>query len=208
MKRSCVVVPVEDKRQVYRLIKWVDFGDKLYLTKNDDGSIVMMTMRNNYVWYGMRYTPDKKYELCASMTIWRPKYYESCQFITNILGPRLEWMCVGLRSVSTMVKLNAKSPIFKLHTEGGWKDVDLYPYFQQIVEYFDLQEEDAEYHKLTGTLINDVIYTFTALKVAKDCAENNVPVYVEQVLKSSHPDSDISSLYWKSVSAFAKFLSE
>ena len=206
MKRSCVVVPVEDKRQVYRLIKWLDFGDKLYLSKNDDGSVVMMTMYSNYVWYGLRYTKDKQYELCMSMMLWSPRDFTSGKFIPDIFGVERIMEIKGM--TNRMVKLNAKTPIFKLTTESNWTDVDLYPYFQQVVEHFDLQKEDAEYQKLSGTLINNVIGAFTSLNVPKDCAERNAPVYVERVLKTSHPDLDISSLYWKSVSAFAMFLSE
>ena len=206
MKRSCVVVPIADKRQVYRLIRWIDYGDKLYLTKNDDGSVVMMTMHSNYVWYGVRYTPYKKYELCMSMMIWSPKDPSGSQFIADILGVRRLYEVSG--TVNAMVKLNAKSPIFKLYTGGGWSDVDLYPYFNQIVEHFDLQEEDAEYQKLSGSLTNDTIRAFTTLSVSKECAENGIPTRVDQVLRSTSPFTDYFTLYWKCISKFAEFLSK
>lgn len=206
MKRSCVVVPVEDKRQVYRLMRWIDYGDKLYLTKNDDGSIVMMTIHSNHIWYGMRYTPAKKYEFCRSMTIWSPKDLSGGKFIADILGVRQLYEIP--RMSNDMVKLNVKSPIFKLYTEGGWGDVDLYPYFNQIVEHFDLQEEDAEYQKLSGSLTNDVIRSFVTLGVSKECAENGVPTRVDQVLRSTSPYLDHSALYWKCISNFAEFLSK
>ena len=114
MKRTCAVVPVEDKRQVYRLIKWLDFGDKLYLSKNDDGSVVMMTMHSNYSWYGLRYTPDKQYELCMSMMLWSPRDFTSGKFISNIFGVERIMEIKGM--TNRMVKLNAKSPILRRPT--------------------------------------------------------------------------------------------